>query len=297
MRDAKAPGSNPFTVVLGIAQDGGYPHAGCERSCCRPAWKASGSRRRVSCLGIVNPVAGRRWLVDATPDLGSQLHELNKISSSSGTGSPLDGILLTHAHIGHYLGLGQLGREVMGARGVPVFAMPRMSRLLRESAPWAQLVTLGNIELREIEDGRPVELSDAVTVTPHLVPHRGEYSETVGYRIEGPCSSVLYVPDIDGWEGWEVPLEDAVAGAGTAYLDGTFYDISELPGAGLKEVPHPTIAGTMRRLAPLSESERRKIRFLHLNHTNDALRAGSAAAAAIERAGFRVAMEGERVHL
>ena len=29
----------PYAVVLGIAQDGGYPHAGCERRCCANLWK------------------------------------------------------------------------------------------------------------------------------------------------------------------------------------------------------------------------------------------------------------------
>ena len=31
--------TTPYVVVLGIAQDGGYPHAGCINICCKNLWK------------------------------------------------------------------------------------------------------------------------------------------------------------------------------------------------------------------------------------------------------------------
>ena len=33
-------GDRPYVVVLGIAQDGGAPHAGCEKSCCIELWES-----------------------------------------------------------------------------------------------------------------------------------------------------------------------------------------------------------------------------------------------------------------
>src|ERR1041385_2710459 len=63
---AAAP--RPYTMVLGIAQDGGIPQAGCRKSCC-----TSGRHERVARLGGVDPASHRWWLIDATPDFPSQL--------------------------------------------------------------------------------------------------------------------------------------------------------------------------------------------------------------------------------
>ena len=90
------------------------PAAG--RSSASSARRDPSLRRRVASLGLVDPAAGKRFLIDATPDFADQMERLG--------GLP-DGILLTHAHIGHYLGLAQLGREVLDARRVPVYATAR----------------------------------------------------------------------------------------------------------------------------------------------------------------------------
>ena len=283
----------PYVVVLGIAQDGGYPQAGCRKECCARAWRDPARRRHVASLAIVDPGTKRRWLIDATPDFREQLRMLDALAPAD-PGPGLDGIFLTHAHIGHYAGLMQLGREVMGTSNVPVYAMPRMRHYLETSGPWDQLVTLKNIDLRPLESGEAVRLGETLSVTPIQVPHRDEYSETVGYRIQGPARSVLYIPDIDKWEKWGTPLEEPLSSVDVAYLDGTFYADGELSGRSMGEVPHPFIVETMARLASLPEKERAKVRFLHLNHSNPALDPRSEARARIGKAGFAVAGQGER---
>lgn len=180
----------PFLLVLGVAQDGGHPQPGCTRTCC-----AEGSARHLaSSLAVVDPAAGARWLVDATPAFPEQVARL-----AAAAAGPLSGILLTHAHIGHYTGLQYLGREVMGTRGLPVHAMPRMAAYLANNGPWSQLVALGNIELAVASE---VALSPSVRATALVVPHRDELSETVAWRIAGPTRSALWLPDIDRWESW-----------------------------------------------------------------------------------------------
>ena len=263
----------PYVTVLGIAQDGGYPQAGCERPDCIAAWKDPKLRRHVASLGIVDPSTHEQWIIDATPDFTTQLHAL---------GGKIDGILLTHAHIGHYLGLAQLGREVIGAHGVPVYAMPRMREFLEHNGPWDQLVRLHNIDIRPLEDGVAVKLNANITVTPLVVPHRDEYSETVGFIVKGPARSILWLPDIDKWEKWPTRIEDVIARVDVAYIDGTFFDASEVPGRNLSEIPHPTMRESMQRLKPA------KIRFIHLNQSNPALRNPKLAQP------FIVAREGER---
>ena len=283
---ATAP--RPYTMVLGIAQDGGIPQAGCRKSCC-----TSGRHERVASLGVVDPASHRWWLIDATPDFPSQLAAM----AAEAPACSLAGIFLTHAHIGHYTGLMHLGREAMGARGMPVWAMPRMRDFLTANGPWGQLVTLANIELRPLAADSTIALGDSLRVTPFRVPHRDEYSETVGFRIDGPRGAVVYLPDIDKWERWDRRIEDVIAGASAAYLDGTFFDAAELPGRDMSEIPHPFIVESLSRFATLPAAERKHIQFIHLNHTNRAGIAGTAERKRVEAAGCGVAAAGERTAL
>jgi pyrroloquinoline quinone biosynthesis protein B len=252
-------------------------------------------RRDPASLGLIDPVSGQRWLVECTPSFPRQARRFD--TAHPKLAGRIDGILLTHAHIGHYAGLLHLGREVMGADGVPVHVMPRMEKFLRTQGPWSQLVQLKNIALRPMRDGRAFALNKRLRVTPFLVPHRDEFSETVGFRIEGPRQKILWLPDIDKWERWKTPLEKALAGVDVAYLDATFYTDGELGGRDMSKIPHPFIAETMRRLKTQPAAVRAKVRFIHLNHTNPAHNPRSAAAKVIRAAGFRVAEQGERVDL
>ncbi len=286
----------PFLTVLGIAQDAGYPQAACQKDCCRDAWNDPELRRHPVCLAIVDPSTSQRWMVECTPEFRAQLRMLDEIAPTESSPA-LDGILLTHAHIGHYAGLIHLGREVIGANGIPVYAMPRMKSYLEDNGPWSQLVTLNNIELRSLEHEQSVELSASISATPFRVPHRDEYSETVAYVIAGPNRRVLFLPDIDKWDKWDRRIEDMIATVDIAYIDGSFFDGDELPGRDMSEIPHPFVIESMERFAELPAEEKSKVRFIHFNHTNDALRADSAAAQAIRSAGFRIAEEGERVEL
>ena len=139
-------------------------------------------------------------------------------------------------------------------------------------------------------------LGEGLSVTPFLVPHRQEYSEVVGYRIDGPSRSVLFIPDIDSWEEWDAMgtrIEDMLARVDIAYLDGTFFANGEIPGRDMSGFPHPFITHSMERFASLPETARAKVRFLHLNHTNPALQTDGYAQRRIQRAGMRVAQEGE----
>lgn len=279
------PSTSPYTLVLGIAQDGGYPQAGCNRPDCIAAWRNPKLRQRVASLAIVDSQSHQRWIIDATPDFPSQLASLDAFAPRGA--SLLDGILLTHAHIGHYLGLAHLGREVLGAHAIKVYAMPRMREFLQHNGPWDQFVKLQNIEIVPIEDGVPIALNERITVTPLRVPHRDEYSETVGFIVRGPSRSILWLPDIDKWEKWSMPLESVLARVDVAYIDGTFYDATELPGRDLREIPHPLMTETLARLA--NSPLRAKVRFIHLNQSNPLLRE--------RRNGVVIATDGERIGL
>jgi pyrroloquinoline quinone biosynthesis protein B len=285
-----------FAVVLGIAQDGGVPQAGGRD---HAGWSDATRQRRVACLALVDPQSGQRWLLDATPDFPEQLQELDRVAPVEARPG-LDGILLTHAHMGHYTGLMYLGHESMGAQGIRVYAMPRMCAYLSTNGPWDQLVRYENVVLEPLAAGVPVQLNPRLRAEPIPVPHRQEYSEVVGYRVEGPERSLLFIPDIDSWEELDemgLRIEELLASVDVAYLDATFYANGEIPGRDMSGFPHPFIVHSMERLSRLPESERSKVRFIHLNHTNPALWPESEARRTIESRGFRVAEELERVPL
>jgi len=231
-------------------------------------------------------VAGRRFVIDATPDFPGQVERLG--------GLP-DGILLTHAHIGHYLGLAQLGREVANTREMPVYCTPSMARFLRENGPWKRLVALGNIAIREVEPGVELALTDSLRVTALRVPHRDEDSDTVAWLVAGPSRKLLWLPDIDKWEKWDRRIEDAVGGVDAAFLDGTFFSAEEIPGRSIAEIPHPLVPETVQRLSQ-ARAPAGKVFFVHLNHTNRLLW-DAAAARELRKKGFGVASEGQRIPL
>jgi pyrroloquinoline quinone biosynthesis protein B len=292
---------SPYVLVLGTAQDGGLPQIGGTSAQDEAARRDPARRRLVASLLVADRASGRRWLIDATPDLRQQVERAAAEPPSrlaGGTRPPLfDGIFLTHAHMGHYLGLAQLGREAYGASGVPVWGSARMVEFLARNAPWDQLVKLGNIRPETFTAGTPVALAPGLSVTALAVPHRAEYTDTHGFVVRGPRRALLYIPDIDKWERWTTAIESALREVDVALLDGTFFADGEIPGRSMADIPHPFVAESLLRFAALPESERRKIVFTHLNHTNPATDPASPENRRIEAAGMRVAVEGERLGL
>ena len=272
----------PYITVLGIAQDGGAPHAGCQKECCADRWNDPNKRLMVVSLGIVDPNSNQTWMIEATPDFSKQLEML-----TGNDGDKLNGIFLTHAHIGHYTGLIHLGREVMGTKSIPVYAMPKMTKFLRSNGPWNQLIDLENIKIKKLNDGKKIELNKRISITPFRVPHRDEFSETVGYRIEGPNKSLIFIPDIDKWEKWDEDIVNIASENEYSLIDGSFFVNGEIPGRDMSEIPHPFIVESMEALNNITNKS--GIHFIHLNHTNPALTIGSDAQNAINEAGFNIA--------
>ena len=280
---------DPFIVVLGIAQDGGYPEAGCNKECCKRYYDGKEKKHFVSCIAVVDPVSHERFLFDCTPDFPAQLHLLDSIFPATHI---MDGIFLTHAHIGHYTGLMYLGRETMNTNGVKVYAMPEMNQFLQNNGPWSLLVKLHNIELNPMHNDSTVHLNERISVTPFLVPHRHEYTETVGYKISTPAKSVIFIPDIDKWSSWDQDIIHVVKENDLLFLDGTFFRNGEL-GRDMSDIPHPFIEESMKLFESLPAEEKAKIHFIHFNHTNPSILSGSDAQHEIERNGFHAAREGE----
>lgn len=278
-----------YLIVLGTAQDGGYPHIGCENECCNAFYDGKASKKRVVSLGLIDKEANRKWLFEATPDLTSQLAELNTHLVSK---QIVDGVFLTHAHIGHYSGLMYFGREALGKKNIPVFAMPKMKYYLENHGPWSQLVNLNNIAIQPLQNDSTIVVSKQLKVTPFLVPHRDEYSETVGYKIEGSNKSALFIPDINKWHKWKKNIVEEVKEVDYAFLDATFLEDGEIPRP-MSEVPHPFISETVNLFKNESLEIKNKVVFIHFNHSNPTLQPNSKERLELESLGFQFASEGQ----
>ena len=282
---------NPYVVVLGIAQDAGVPQMGCDSPFCQEVWKNAKLRQMVSSIALVNSTTKERWIFDATPDLPEQFQLLKEITGDFCNN--LAGIFLTHAHIGHYTGLMYFGRESMNAKDVKVYAMPRMKTMLETNAPWSQLVSIKNISIQPLENKQTTEISENISVQPFLVPHRDEFSETVGYRITANSKSLVFIPDIDKWQKWSEKLEDIVKSNDYVLIDGTFYADGEI-NRPMSEVPHPFVAETVELLKNLPMHEKNKVYFIHFNHSNLLVQGDKLKIKQLKSKGFNITFQGQK---
>ncbi|QTN38692.1 MBL fold metallo-hydrolase [Cryomorphaceae bacterium] len=278
-------------IVLGTMQDAGSPQIGCTKDCCKDLFDNPDQTRRVVSLGVVDNANQKKYLFEATPDITAQMKDLARPDVAN-PNQLVDGIFLTHAHIGHYTGLMYLGKEATNASQVPVYAMPRMKAFLESNGPWSQLVETGNIAPQALSDNEPVQLTPQLRVTPLQVPHRDEFSETVGYRIEGPNKSALFIPDIDKWSKWERSIVEEIARVDYAFLDATFYSGEEIGNRDITQIPHPFIIESLELFKDLEPQEKAKVIFIHFNHTNPVAHGESEEAQRVGELGFGVARYG-----
>ena len=284
--------TNPYLMVLGITQDTGYPQINCSESCCEVAWDHTELKKMTTSLAIVDPISNQQWILDATPNITEQLHLLNKTSGIKN----IEGIFITHAHIGHYTGLMYFGKEGMNTSKIPVYVMPKMKKFLEKNAPWSQLVKSKNISLNLIKDQSFIQLNERIRIATFLVPHRDDYSETVGFKIQTKSKSSIFIPDIDKWEIWDKDIISIVKDTDYAFLDGTFYKNGELD-RDMSQIPHPFIEESMELFSILPNRDKNKIYFIHMNHTNPLLIENSKEKNKVHENGFNVAVQGTCLYL
>ena len=277
--------------LLGNAQDGGVPHAGCRCTRCQRALEDPTQRQFATSLAIIDrrQMPARVWIVDATPDLIWQLEMLGDDLSMPERPRRLrqpDGIFLTHAHMGHVGGLQQFGRESMGARDLTVYASTALRDLLRQSRLLGP--TVERFQFISLESDHAISLAPDLSIEPLSIPHRDEWGAgTFGFTISGPERSVLYLPDIDRWEQWE--RADAVMrSVDVAIVDACFYSADEI--GGRTDIPHPFVTDTLARFGDIPGA----LVLTHLNHTNPLLDPSSPQRVEVEQRGAIVASAGLR---
>ncbi|MAH98108.1 MAG: hypothetical protein CMA12_01990 [Euryarchaeota archaeon] len=278
-------------AIVGIAQDGGVPQAGCACKNCRMAMEDP-SRRYFPSSCAIRGKDGSLHIIEATRSLAEQIVIASK--SLRFEVSVPETVSLTHTHLGHVDGLGQFGKEVIDSKDVPLFGSEKV--------------------LLDLKRRRLVDPFSAKTVTPMSffspkdgcgfeymfipVPHRDEYSDTHAIVIKGDEKSILFIPDHDDWdktlnlngfenirEWWNYLEVDIIL------LDGTFWNEKEIEDRDISEIPHPMISETIERIGHKLETDP-ELYFIHINHTNPILDENSPQYQKIIRMGWRVARQG-----
>jgi len=285
---------NVLVKVIGTAQDGGIPHIGCFCSNCQRALKKPQLSRFISSLALFDLTENKTILVDATPDIRAQTMMIRERMNPKKTTNRYwpDGILLTHAHIGHYTGLMFYGYEALSTDRLPVYCSKRMNDFLTQNGPWSQLVDQKNILAKTISPGQRFSVTSQISILALQVPHRDEYSDTLGFQIKGPNRSLLYIPDIHNWKIWDRSVVEEVQKVDIALLDGTFFSPKELPSRDLSSIGHPFILDSMKILSDIAQDGKTQIFFTHLNHSNLALDPDGDARKIIKKNAFALAEDG-----
>ncbi len=280
-------------VLLGTAQDGGVPQAGCAKPCCMTEFGGPTRHRNPVALGLTAE-DGSRHLIEASRTLADQL-----ILWSTVDGGPLDkldSIWLTHGHLGHIDGLGLFGCEAWGTEDIPLHASESMIGVVQSSPPLAPLFENNHLIPTPFYSGEKVELTTDLSITPVKVPHRDEHTDTHAFLIEGASKRLLFLPDHDSWS---VTLESHSTDNPLSWLhslfvdivllDGTFWSGEEL-GGHAKKIGHPPVEDTLELLGIKGPSDPRVV-FIHLNHTNPLHDESSAETARVRAMGWEVARQ------
>ncbi|MEM8838474.1 MAG: MBL fold metallo-hydrolase [Pseudomonadota bacterium] len=180
-------------TILGCGSSPGVPRIGNDWGACDPN---NPKNERLRCALLVERISANgitRVLVDATPDLRTQMLRENIAF--------LDGVLITHPHADHIHGLDDLrGFWLKQRELIDVYADRSTSARLMEAFGYCFKTPEGSSyppisTLHQIEAGKPVVIEGAggpLTALPY-VQHHGDI-HSLGFRFE----NVAYSSDAVG---------------------------------------------------------------------------------------------------
>ena len=273
------------------------------------------SRARSQTQVVVSPAVGKCYLVNASPDLRSQILStalLNPARSPRHT--PIRGVILTSADVDSVVGLLHL-REF---QPLQIFARPAIRRILLEDnhifrvldraippAVWRDLPL--NTWFSLGADGASGGEDPAIRCL--LVPLGGSFPDYVSDDLRGCLSpneavtglvlaqgskQVFYAPTLparsEEWKEW-------VRTSDFCLLDGTFWNENELISAGVgsktaTEIGHVPLTAPHGLLAECNFAKRGRRVLIHINNTNPILDEESAEYRDVRDAGWEIAYDG-----
>ena len=292
-------------ILLGSAAGGGLPQWNCGCRNCQEARANESGRTQAS---VAVSADGKRWvLLNASPDLRTQLAAHRSLWPSGTRGTPIAAVVLTDGEIDSTLGLVLL-RE--GSSKVPVYAPAGVAALLTDQWPLYRVLSgYGGVEPRPLPNGETVSLIDVaarqlgISCTAVSIARRppryagaapaGTFGVGLSLRDESTGGTLAYVPT--------APTVDAVrtigAGADLLLFDGTFWSDGELRAVGVdaptaREMGHLPVGGAGGSLEALPALGARRTVLVHINNTNPILCRSAAERVQVEATGVEVGEDG-----
>lgn len=293
--------SGVSVTILGTAQDGGIPQAGCSCRRCLDAHRDLKLRKYPVSLGILG-VDGTKHIIEITKNLSEQLviwtPDKNELFIP-------ETVSITHLHLGHVEGIGQLGKPVMGLREVDVYLSPKNKDVFDNRSDIVLMEDEGNIRTHSKNFYHPFEPKDGCGFSLQFIPipHRSELGDNAAIIIKAEGKSILFMPDQDSWgETLDYHSKENIRDflkmfdIDEALIDGTFWSMDELPRRDISKIPHPTIQETIQLLGSKREGDP-EISFLHLNHSNPVNDLGSEQRKVVEENGWKISEIGDVLKL
>ena len=286
--------------VLGSAAGGGSPQWNCACPVCTAVRAGAAPARSQSSVAV--SADGARWfLVNASPDVRTQVEATPALHPRGDRTSPVEAVLLTDAELDHALGL-LLLRE---ARTVRLHATAAVHDTLCDGS--GVLRTLGRycpVEWRPVVPGADIPLGGGLSCRAFDVPttKRARFGSgsargrVVGYRFTDARSGGTLV-HLPGAQTLTPGVRAEIAGCDLLLLDGTCWSDDELVRLGLagktsRQMGHVPIDGPDGSLAALPSLGAGRVVYVHLNNTNPVLLPDSPERRAVAAAGAEVAQDG-----
>jgi pyrroloquinoline quinone biosynthesis protein B len=292
--------------VLGSAAGGGFPQWNCDCPGCRAVRDSTRPCRPRTQSSVVVSADRRRWyLLNASPDIRTQIESFPALRPRDGRTTPVAAVLLTDAELDHTLGL-LLLRE---GRGIDLHATEAVRATLADGTSLLRtLEAYCPVRWHPVVPDADVSLGDGLSYRAFDVPtskrarfgSESEKGRVVGYRLtdERTGRSAVYLPGMQSF----TPVRAELDGCSCLLVDGTCWHDDELVELGLarktaREMGHLPIdgpGGSLAQLAPLPIA--RKI-YIHINNTNPILLDDSPERRTVEEHGMEVAMDGLEVQV
>jgi pyrroloquinoline quinone biosynthesis protein B len=294
-------------IVLGAAAGGGFPQWNCNCEVCRLAWAGDWRVRPRTQASLAVSAHGRRWaLLNASPDLRSQIQATSALHPNGLRDSPIDAVLLTGAEIDQTAGL-------LSLRERSPFTLMATAATLAAVAdnPMFHVLAPDMVSRRAIAPGDKFALGDGLQAELFTVPGKlplylegddpqtaQESAANVGVEISDGGKRLAYIP---GAAAITAAMRERLAHADAILFDGTLFTDDEMirTGTGAKSgrrMGHLPIDGPDGSLAALQGLSARKI-FVHVNNTNPILVEASPERRRVAAAGWEVAFDGLEIVL
>jgi pyrroloquinoline quinone biosynthesis protein B len=291
--------------VLGSAAGGGSPQWNCGCPVCA-AVRSGGGRSRTQSSAAVSADLRRWFLINASPDVRTQIEAFPGLHPHDDRTTPLEAVLLTDAELDHTLGL-LLLRE---ARALRLYATPAVHKTLCDgSGILRTLERYCPVEWRAVIPGADLALADGLSCRAFDVPTTKrdrfaagvDHGRVVGYRLtdERSGGTLVYLPVV---QSLTPALQGEIEGCACLLIDGTCWRDDELVRLGLagktsRQMGHLPIDGPDGSLVRLPSLGVGRTVFVHMNNTNPILLEDVPERRTVEDRGIEVAMDGLEVRV